>query len=358
MSAETPTGLTSRRGFIKALAATAAAAAATGGGAAFWLNREPVTPIIAAVSDTPVSIVTHSVVPTLPAVAAAPAANVNQLVQALAAAESDNSRLQNLLDAAQARIAELEGGLDARASEGESLRAQLASTENRLGLLAGLVALYERLDDADIVAGVRSGIASVGSALGELADNVPSVAETLEDGRRALQTLDAEIPLVNGARYWLLLQLYRLQAGYGALEQMLAAVADNVGPLLTMLADWAQKVIRWLPFGLGRKTADVIGALEQLLAELPATIDGGQQEVAAPLELWLGRADDETVPLRERLIKPLQERTLSAAQQHLDKASALRGRYQEQLAQPASVALDRQQALRAEITAYKAQHQL
>ena len=160
----------SRRNFLKVATLTAVAAAATGGGAAL-LKR----------GDSPVTITTAPNVP--PANTAAPLATTapvisdiipavsasgDDLMARLAAAQTENMQLraandQLLRDLAALQTAEQDGRV-AR----DSMTLELDNARNQLGILGGLVALYQQLDDVDMGEMVENGLGAVGEKVGEL----------------------------------------------------------------------------------------------------------------------------------------------------------------------------------------------
>ena len=178
----------SRRGFIKVATVTAVAAAATGGGAAFL--RRGAGPVIISTDPTPVIGVADpiggigSVVDVIPTVApVAPiidqASGGDALAQ-LAASQAENMQLRAQLDQA---LRDLEA---ARAGEGnargahDALSLELDGARTQLGVLGGLVALYQQLDEADLGGVVENGLGVVGEKLGELLGGVPALSIGLE----------------------------------------------------------------------------------------------------------------------------------------------------------------------------------
>ena len=186
----------SRRNFLKVATLTAVAAAATGGGAAL-LKR----------GDSPVTITTAPNVP--PANTAAPLATTapvisdiipavsasgDDLMARLAAAQTENMQLraandQLLRDLAALQTAEQDGRV-AR----DSMTLELDNARNQLGILGGLVALYQQLDDVDMGDLVENGLGAVGEKVGELLGGTPALAAGLDAGQLALGVAGARQP--------------------------------------------------------------------------------------------------------------------------------------------------------------------
>lgn len=332
-----------RRGFLKAVVATAAVASAAGAGAALWNGvREE------AVISFPS--------PPAPAVNGA-GVTANEMLAWLAAAQAENIRLQAALDAANRK---LQGLVKTSGDEGagvQDLHVQLDDSNSRMGILAGLVALYEQLDQVDLDTLVENGLAAVGAVVDELADKVPSLDEGLAAGRQALDELENHIPLLENGRLWLADHLGKLQGYYGVVENVLREAVETAGSFLVMLGEWFGNVLKWLPFGVGDKAAGVVAALTDLLGETLNTIHGLDTNVAQPLAVWLA-ADNQGMPIRTKVVRPLREQAILRAAEVKDKAQATQVVYYQQLSEPVGAAVGRKRVLRDQITAYRQLHQL
>jgi hypothetical protein len=339
----------SRRSFLKAAMATAVVATAAGAGAAVVVNESgPAQPAVISSAFPPLPPVTHN----LAAVSGEP----TELLARLAAVQAENVRLRSALDAAERRLSTLaqNSGNDALT---ETLQLQLGEANNRIHVLAGLVALYEQLDEVDMSAAVNGGLTAVGGILGLLTEKAVTVAQGLVTGREALNEFEAHIPLVENGRFWLMGHVARIAGFYQGIEDALRTVAEKAGSFLQMLNEWFQDVMKWLPFGFGRKAAQIMAAMTTLLNETPNTIAGLRTNVAQPLDVWLGSAGEE-MPLRRKLIKPLREQALQPAAEVLEQAEAMRNAYQNQLVQPVETIVTAQQAVRQMITDYRQRNQL
>ncbi|MFW5940690.1 MAG: twin-arginine translocation signal domain-containing protein [Chloroflexota bacterium] len=341
-----------RRGFLKAVALTAVAAAATGGGAAYLMNEADQAPLVTAVDQPP------PVAP--PAVSQAEtvinASNeASDLLAQLASSEAENLRLRADLDAAQRRLAALEESNGDVGVANESLRTELASANQQVSVLAGLVALYEQLDDVNLVETVDGGLESLGGVLSGLVDDLPRVEEGLARGQQALETFEAEIPLVQSGRQWLDGHLARLNTFYEVAESVLNAAVESAGSFLQMINEWFQGIRKWLPFGVGDRAAEVMAALTDLLDETPRTIEGLQRNIAEPLDVWFA-TEGEEIALRNRLVKPLKDEALSPSGDVVQRVRETRDVYEKDLVEPVKVAAKTRHSLREEIAAYRKKH--
>ncbi len=335
----------SRRGFLKAAAVTAVAATATGAGAALLNNNtQPVSNQLQPVM--PLTQITQNV-------AAPNNSAATELFAQLAAVQAENVRLQAKLDAAERRLQTDHSGNE----QAELLRMELDSTTQQVSLLSGLVALYEQLEAVDLGEILDQGLASVTTGITSLLDDVPTLSEGIEAGRQALDELEDHIPALENGRRWIDDQISRLQTYHSLIEALLISIVDATGPFLQMLNEWVQKILKWLPFGIGQQTSDLMQAISNLLMETPQTVDGLGNNVGRPMDKWL-KEDNGEVPLRQNLVKPLRERVLSKAEQTIVQVQQVNNVYQTQLAEPAQTAANNQGAIRNLIADYRQRHQI
>lgn len=351
----------SRRSFIKVATVTAVAAAATGGGAALLKRGAP--PVVISTNPPIAPAVAGGVIdvyPTLaPAVAAMgqPAAGSEELLAQLAASQAENMQLRAQLDQALRDLeAARAGERDARGAH-DTLNLELDGARMQLGVLGGLVALYEQLDGADLGGVVENGLGVVGEKLGELVGGVPALSLGLDGGQLALSEIEAHIPLLDNGRQWLSVQAEKMRGFYAEVEGWLQRAVDRVGNFLEMLQEWFEGIRRWLPFGAGEKAAGVMGALTTLLAETPSTIAGLDTNIAQPLDVWLQRIDGEPA-LQRRLLRPMRDEVIARARTTADQANQVGTLFEEQLAAPARAALSNRAALRQAISDYRTQNQI
>jgi chromosome segregation ATPase len=342
-----------RRSFLRALAASGAAATALGGGAALLVNRTKNAPVTTAVVPAPATLP-----PVREAVAATPAgADTPDLLARLASAQAENLRLQSQLDAAQRRLASLESDNGDTTQANADLQIELASANNRVSLLAGLVALYEQLEDLDLAKTVDSGLDAFGLAIDELVEDLPTLEEGLAAGREALDEMEAQLPILQNGRIWLEGHLSRLATFYDAAEHVLEAAVETAGSFLQKLNEWFQRLLKWVPFGAGERTAAVMDALTNLLDETPHTLDGLRRNVATPLDTWL-QEENGDLRLRARLVKPLQEQTFQPASRVVERARNTRTRYDAEIVEPVRTAAKSRNLIREQIAAYRQKYEI
>ena len=339
----------SRRGFLKAITVTGAAAIAAGAGAAA-LKQKPEAPatITTAAATAPLAIAT-------PVAATAPQ---DEILARLAAAQAENMRLQAALDAANRQLATYQLQNQDSSAAAEALNVQLSEANAQISVLAGLVALYEQLEEIDVEAVVENGLTAVSDTLTNLLDDLPTLEEGIQAGQIALAEVENNIPLLENGRAWLENHTGKLGAYFQNIENLLQDAVETAGPFLQMLNDWFESLRKWLPFGLGQKAANVMQAITTLLIETPATISGLETNVNQPLAAWLKRDNDGEVLLRKNVIKPLRENVLAQTEQTVGKAKEAHQVYTAQLKEPAQTAVTNQRAVRQMIARYREKYQL
>lgn len=336
-----------RRSFLKGAAVTALAATAVGAGAA-KLNQQSQT--------TTIDVASEPVQPVQTAVSLPPQDPTESLTQ-LASVQAENIQLQAALAAAEQQIATMRQADITSTTQTEALTIKLDDANQQVGLLAGLLALYEQLDEVDLSVVLENGLSTVSTTITDLIDDLPSLEEGLQLGESALNEFEAQIPLVQNGRFWLTNQSDKLDLYFTAIEKILEKTVDRVGPFFDMLHNWFEEVKKWLPFGFGEKAAEVMQSITALLIETPDTISGMRSNIKEPLNLWLADDGDE-IPLQQNLLKPVRSQVLSKASNASGKAKQIESTYFTQLVEPVETAVNRHHALRELITTYRNQHNI
>lgn len=358
-----------RRNFLKGAVLTAFAATATGAGAAVLSQKDRISsPVIEAITTSPPQISSS----TAPAVAtlapqpttavlaqsaAVPVAANDELLANLAQSQADNMRLQAELDALRRELESATVTSQEQQAAREALGLELDQANNRIGILGGLVALYEQLDDLDVGELLSLGLGSVSTQFNELFEQTPLLSDGIQSGELALAEVEGQLPLLENGRQWLDAQVNKVEGFYGEVEAVLRDAVEAVGSFLEMLEKWFEGLKRWLPFNIGAKAISVMAALTTLIGETPNTLSGLNTNVAQPLDFWLAREEDAPA-LQRRLIKPLREQVLSRATQTLAKTESVKTTYQTEVVDPVQVALENRRVAREAIAAYRQQHQV
>jgi hypothetical protein len=347
----------SRRNFMRNLAIATLAATTAGTGAALisgeWKKTSVTSPVIRELPAVPTAV---------PAVRSAQSVitaqnDASELLARLAESQAENMRLQAVLEATQRDLESLVVTNSSNRSATEDLSIQLAGANEQIGILSGLVALYDQLDEVDVTETVQNGLAIVTDSINNLVDQTPVLSEGIELGHQALAEVEEHIPQLEDGRIWMEAQVNKLGTFYDTVEVVLQGVLDSVGSFLDLVQSWFDGVRKWLPFGIDEKAANVVNALSDLVAETPHTINGLDSYIAKPLDVWLAREED-TPRLQRRLIKPIREQVLVEANETINRAHNVKTIYQDQLSLPVEATVANRIAVRQQIADYRQQHQV
>ena len=338
----------SRRKFIKAAALTAVAASATGAGASIYNQSLPNETVVTTVSNTAAPAISAAVSPASPA--------NTDLFTRLTATQAENVRLQSALDAAQRQLASLEQSNQSSVSNSEAVTVELNQANEQIGILAGLVALYEQLEAVDMETAVQNGLSNFSSNLDTMLAEVPTLSESIQMGRQALQNFETQIPVLDNGRLWLIDHLSKIEGYFQIVEHLLAEAVDRVGPFLQMLTDWFESVRKWLPFGIGQTATTIMQSITDLIMETPNTLSGLDTNVTQPLNVWLNRDQNNETALHQTLIKPLRDDLIPKADTTVSKVQQMNETYKTALKEPVETAVASQRVIRNLIAGYRQQH--
>lgn len=338
----------SRRNFIKAAMVTAVAASATGAGAAIYNQNQNAATIITSVPNGTAPVVSTAV-PSL-------TSPDSDLFTRLAAAQADNVRLQAALDAAQRQLANLQSNNQTAVSDSEALTVELGQANEQIGVLAGLIALYEQFAAVDVETAVSQGFTNFTGEVEEMLAEMPTLSESIQMGRQALQNFESQVPVLDNGRLWLIDHLAKIENYFAAVERLLSEAVDRVGPFLQMLTDWFEGVRKWLPFGIGQTAATIMQSLTTLIMETPNTLSGLNTNVVQPLDVWLNRDQNNETALSRTLITPLRDDLMPKADNAVSKVQQMDATYKTALKEPVETAVSSQRAIRGLIVAYRERH--
>ncbi len=339
----------SRRQFMRAAALTAVAATATGAGAAFYNQAlsAPSTATVSHVSNT-----------TLPAVGTAVPANTTatDMFTRLAAAQAENVRLQAALDAAQRQLTSLQQNNQTATDSSQAIAVELGQANEQIGILAGLIALYEQWAGVDVETAVENGFTNFTGEVETMLAEMPSLSESIQMSRQALENFEIQVPILDNGRLWLIDHLSKIEGYFQTVERLLSEAVDRVGPFLQMLNDWFESLRKWLPFGIGQTAATVMVSITDLIMETPNTLNGLDTNITQPLNVWLNRDQNNETALHQTLIKPLRDDLMPKADTAVAKAQQINETYKTALKEPVETAVASQRIIRSLIAEYRQQH--
>jgi hypothetical protein len=341
-----------RRSFLKAALMIGMAGAA--GATTWWVTREEELPVVTVVG--PPGEATPQV-GLLEAPGSLPAAvQPNEAIEAKALRDP-SADLQAELDAALGQVDSLTTELAAYKTRTADLEAQLASTEGRVGLLGGLLALYNQLDELALDDVVEGGLDELGFWIDQALSHVPILRRGLATADRLLGQLEASLPSIEDGIGWLQGVVNRLADALQVMEDSLEETVEPLQPLASKLADFVDKILGWLPFGVGKRVQRGLEGILAVLTHIPELVRSMDSLVLAPLGDWFS-GDDEQPAIQSGLIKPVKEDALRPAERLAADVEVVDKQLAEKLADPARARMSARKPVREEIRRYREQYGL
>jgi len=256
-----------------------------------------------------------------------------QLASALGTAEQDKSNLQAQLTA---------------------LQTTLDATTGRLGDTNTLVGLYDQLDAVGLDGVVESGLGLVSGALTALAVPAANLRGGVDFARTLLTNFEAVLPDFKEAMAWLGEQVVKLKVGLWAVENFAQeAVNSAVGGVAAVFGGFAGFVLDHLPFNIGDQVRTTLGAVQTVLTGTTSLTDAAADKVLLKISKHV---DDGPQNWGLTLVSPLRDQTLAPADEVLTAVISADSTYTTGLKDPATAALGRRRAVREQIAAFRAAH--
>ncbi len=237
--------------------------------------------------------------------------------------------------------------LDQKQKELEAAQADLEAAQATLGEYAGLIDLWQQLDDIGIDSLIAAGLAAVGPTLSNVMSLIDLLSAGLKAGREVLDNFLASLPGPKDGIKWLQTQVTALAESIDWVVEQVQKAVDPVSPVAKQIANFVTWVLDRLPFGIGAKAKDGLEAMEALISDLPDLVEGINDSVLDPLADWFG--DDKKVSLVGILIEPVQDNVVEPGDDVVEGVSDFEDTYLDKLVTPIKDALERRAGLRTQI---------
>jgi hypothetical protein len=228
---------------------------------------------------------------------------------------------------------------------------------DEMARLWGLVHLYEKLEDAELDRVVTAGLAAVGAALSTLAaaaELVKAGAQVVED---ALTKSEAAFPIIRDGITWLESLLSDSSQRIHLLEDAIGRALNEVNPITQALGAFFNSVLNLLPFGGGEKIKEVLDRVGEIVNIIPKSIADMNVKILTPLrDDWF--SDSPGKGLKGGLIEPVITKLLDPLQAMVGRLSELLRQWDTDLSTPTKNVMGQREAIRQEITDYRARYQL
>jgi hypothetical protein len=336
-----------RRSFLKAALMLGMAGAA--GATTWWLTREEEPPVVSVVG--PPGEATAQVRVLEPPGSLTMVEQPDQGVEAKAVPDP-SADLQAELDVALGRVDSLTEELIAYKTRTTELEAQLASTEGRVGVLGGLLALYSQLDELELDDVVEGGLDELGFWIDQALSHVPILRRGLTTADRLLGQLEASLPSIGDGIGWLQGIVNRLADALQVMEDSLEETVEPLQPLAAKLADFVTKILGWVPFGVGKRVQRGLEGILGVLTHVPELVRSMDGLVLAPLGDWFS-GNDEQPAIQSGLIEPVKEDALRPAERLATDVEVVDKQLTEKLADPVRARLRARKPVLDEIGRYR-----
>lgn len=225
--------------------------------------------------------------------------------------------------------------------------AHTAVLEKELNALRELVALYEEMDNLGLDDRLREGLRAVGRILETVGEIAGRLLEAIRSARAALLKFQSKIPDLHAAVRWLRESLLSLSQRLTALENEVNSFLGLANPVAETVGGFLSRILDRLPGTFGKQVRGGLERMGEVLAALPAFLQGLFTRILEPLEDWFNSRAD--AGLNAWLVNPLLHDVLDPAEALVERVLELTTTWKEQLAGPSEEALARRSELRAEI---------
>jgi hypothetical protein len=234
--------------------------------------------------------------------------------------------------------------------------AELEATAEALKL-KGLLTLYENLEKIGLDAIVSTGVA----ALGLLLEGVEAGSLTTKAGLDTVEgiLLDFEeaFPTIRAGIEWTEGVISAFADKLQALEDAIEGVLEKAQPITEALGSFFNFVLDLLPFGYGDKIRVTLDRIDDIVTSIPEAVEGINTKLLEPLRRdWF--AEEEGKGLKAGLIDPIVTGLLDPLEAFLGKLAELMDSWEEKLVGPVQKAISERDAIREQISRYKAEEAL
>ena len=220
--------------------------------------------------------------------------------------------------------------------------------------LKELLGLYEKLENIQLDAIVRTGMAAVGTLLRGVETGSLALRAGLDTVEELLLDFEGAFPAIQDGIKWTEGIVSTLADRLQTLEDAIESVLEKAEPVTEALGSFFDSALDLLPFGYGDRIRAILDRLGDLVTSIPETIEGINTRLLKRLRQdWF--SEEEGRGIKGGLIDPIATKLLDPLQAYLGKAVELVSGWEDKLAKPAENAISERDAIRGEITRYKAE---
>ena len=220
--------------------------------------------------------------------------------------------------------------------------------------LKGLLTLYENLERIELDAIVSTAIAAVGLLLNGVESGSLAIKAGLDSVEELLLDFEGAFPTIRAGIEWTEGVISALADRLQALEDAIEEVLEKAEPITDAVGSFSDFVLDRLPFGIGDRIRAILDRMGDLITSIPEAIEGINTRLLERLRQdWF--SEEKGKGLKARLIDPIVTRLLDPSEAFLGRLAELVGGWEEKLVKPVENAISERDAIRGEITRYKAE---
>jgi hypothetical protein len=236
------------------------------------------------------------------------------------------------------------------------MAAELEATAEALKL-KGLLTLYENLEKIGLDAIVSTGVAAVGLLLEGVETGSLAIKAGLDTVEGLLLDFEEAFPTIRAGIEWTEGVISAFADKLQALEDAIEGVLEKAQPITEALGSFFNFVLDLLPFGYGDKIRVTLDRIDDIVTSIPETVEGINTKLLEPLRRdWF--SEEEGKGLKAGLIDPIVVGLLDPLEAFLGKLAELMDRWEEKLVGPVQKAISERDAIREQISLYKAEEAL
>jgi hypothetical protein len=219
--------------------------------------------------------------------------------------------------------------------------------------LKGLLALYESLEMIELDAIASTAISAVGLLLSGVESGSLALKGGLDAVEETLLDFEGVFPTIRAGIVWTEGVVSALADRLQALEDTIEAVMEKAQPFTESLSSFFDSVLDLLPFGYGDRIRAILDRLGDLVTNIPETVEGVNTNLLEPLRRdWF--SEEEGKGLKASLVDPIVTKLLDPLEAFLGRLAELVDGWEEKLVKPVGEAISERDAIRTEISQYKA----
>lgn len=215
-----------------------------------------------------------------------------------------------------------------------------------------LLDLYETMDRIGLDRLILTALAAMGVSLNGLRLGATALRRTVDLIDGLVERFEAVVPTIVAGIEAVEGFLQTVDGHIADLERLIGNALEEAAPLTEAVDRFFQKLLSYLPFGIGERIQQAAQEMAAAVNLLPRGARLLRQQIVSPLRTWF--PVDEAADMRAVLFAPARRDLLAPARTLLDDLVAFSARWEEELQTPIAEAVARRDEIRSQIAEYKA----